>query len=97
MNIGDKITVLSRIGLEIVPEHGIVYNVTEYGDAQWKSDSDIQWRSLAQLKDEGVLWILGHHNNGSKEVAAMRVAHALGRTDNPFENLESYQNWTDLK
>jgi hypothetical protein len=34
------------------------------------------WR----LCDEGVTWIRGHHEADSKEVAALRVAYALGST-----------------
>lgn len=35
---------------------------------------------LYRWDDEGVTWIRGHHALDSKEVAALRVAHALGRT-----------------
>ena len=79
MKAGDRITVLSSINTELVPERGIVFNVTEYGDGQWRSLSDDKWRSLASARDEGIEWIHGHHRSESHEVAALRVAYALGK------------------
>lgn len=43
-------------------------------------DKPLVGHCVYELGTEGVFWIHGHHEHDSKEVAALKVAYALGRT-----------------
>ena len=75
--VGDLVTVVDR--LTGIASPGVVADINPFG---FKITPAIML-SLDRWYDfstEGWLWIHGHHAPDSKEVAALRVAHALGKT-----------------
>lgn len=57
----------------------------KWGATFTNGDKSLGWQASSgegdvALKDEGITWIRGHHASDSKEVAALRVAHALEST-----------------
>lgn len=57
----------------------------KWGATFTNGDKSLGWQASSRegdvaLKDEGITWIRGHHAPNSKEVAALRVAHALEST-----------------
>ncbi len=72
-----KITVLIRVGEELILEQGLIVVDDPHG-LLWRSTTGVGV-THASRDSEGTWWIRGPHYNGSPEVNAMLTAHALMR------------------
>lgn len=70
------VTVLSPVDEEIITERGYIYIGLTSDRLRFRSEDSSYDGFLTG--DEGINWIAGHHAPDSKEIAALKVAYALG-------------------
>lgn len=83
LNETDKVTVMRHnkdVNVHVAYVHGRFTFTWTYLPRHAMSDEQLRaGHQVCSLSDEGIDWIRGHHAPDSKEVAALRVAHALGK------------------